>query len=162
SAPVTPPRAPSRPPPVPPEPAAPLVALTVGGGEVPTERPRRWRRSVIATVSAAATILVVVGVVTIAATVTRSPVHPPRSPAAAVTTPLPTVSPSTTAVPRAPTVLIDSNSQGARYSVAPSAASIVLVPTSSCWVQVRTGSASGPVVFQGTMRVGDRLPLPTS
>lgn len=164
SAPTTPPpRAPSRPAPVPPEPAAPLVALTVGGGEVPPEPRHRWPRWVIAGVSAAATIVVAVGAITLLATAIGSGGHHPRSPAsAAPATPPPTVSPPTTAAPRASAVLIGSNSQGARYSVGPSAASIELVPTSPCWVQVRTGSATGPVIFQGTMHVGDHLPLPTS
>jgi hypothetical protein len=123
---------------------------------------------VIAGVSAAATILVAVGAITIVATATRSGGHHPRPPVAAAgpatapATPPPTVAPTTTVAPQAPAVLIDSNSQGARYSVEPSAASIELVATSPCWVQVRTGSAVGPVVFQRTMHVGDHLPLATT
>jgi hypothetical protein len=119
---------------------------------------------VIAGLSAAATILVVVGGLTLLAIASGSGGHHPRPPAAAAgrATPPPTVTPPTTAPPKASAVLIDSNSQGARYSVEPSSASIELVPTSTCWVQVRTGSATGPVTFQGTMHVGDRLPLPTS
>jgi hypothetical protein len=163
SAPITPPpRAPSRPAPVPPEPAAPLVALTVGGGEVAPEPRHRWRRGVIVGVSAAATILVAVGAITLLPGGTGSGGHRPRSPAGAAPASPSPVTPPTTAAPKGSAVLIDKNSQGARYSVEPSTASIELVPTSACWVQVRTGSASGPVTFQGTMHVGDRLPLPTS
>jgi hypothetical protein len=119
---------------------------------------------VIAGVSAAATLLVAVGAITIVATATRSGGHHPRLPAteAAPATPAPTVTSPTTVAPKASAVLIDSNSQGARYSVQPSAASIELVATSRCWVQVRTGSAVGPVTFQATMHVGDHLPLPTT
>ena len=125
---------------------------------LPADPPRRRRRGVIAGVSAAATILVVLGAATIIATLAHSGGRHPRPPVAA---PQPTFTPSTTP-PTASAVLIDSNSQGARYSVAPAASSIVLVPTSNCWVQVRTGDAKGPVVFQGTMHAGDRMPLPTS
>jgi hypothetical protein len=113
-------------------------------------------------VSAAATVLVAVGAITIIASATRSGGRHPRSPAVvAPAIPLPAATPPTTA-PKASAVLIDSNSQGARYSVEPSAASIELVPMSPCWVQVRTGSAYGPIIFQGTMRLGAHLPLPTN
>jgi hypothetical protein len=99
-----------------------------------------------------------VGAALIITAVTRSGAHHQRS-LATQASPAP-VSPATTA-PQAAAVLIDSNSQGARYSVAPSAGSIDLVATSSCWVQLRTASANGPVLFEGTMHAGDRMPLPT-
>jgi hypothetical protein len=143
---------------VPPEPAAPLVALTIGGANLATTSRRRRGRGVLAAISAAATVVVVVGAIAIITAVTGSGAQHQRSVAPpAAREP---VSPSTTSPPAA-AVLIDSNSQGARYSVAPSAASINLVASSSCWVQLRTASANGPVLFQGTMHAGDRMPLPT-
>jgi hypothetical protein len=138
----------------------------MGGGEMlpelpPPRHPRR--KGVIVGISAAATILVTAGVITIVEGSSGSGSRHPLPPAAASApvSSAPVTTTPTTAAPVASPVLLASNSQGARYSVAPSAA-FTLVPTSSCWVQVRTGTANGPVVFQGTMHVGDRLPLPTN
>jgi hypothetical protein len=144
--------------------------MTVGGGEVVPEPPEphhRWRKSAIVGGSAAAVILVAVGVITIVGGGGGRSEAPPhlRSPVAAAAppaTPAPVTTTPTTAPPLATAQLIESNSQGARYSVEPSPATIELVPTSRCWVQVRARTAYGPVIFQGTMNVGDRLPLPAN
>ena len=60
----------------------------------------------------------------------------------------------------APVVAISHDSQEARFRLAQPGAVIELAPVSSCWVQIRLGSATGQVVFTGTLRPGDRRPLP--
>ena len=59
-----------------------------------------------------------------------------------------------------PVVSVSRDSQEARFRVVQAGAVVELAPVSSCWVQIRMGSATGQVVFTGTMRQGDRRALP--
>jgi hypothetical protein len=68
--------------------------------------------------------------------------------------------PLTTPTTVAPVQLVQSDSQEATFSLT-SSASIELVSTQRCWVEVRSGSASGPVVFSTTLVGGQRQTLPS-
>jgi len=82
-------------------------------------------------------------------------------PSAQRSLPPPTVpGPTTPTTALAPVVPISHDSQGARFRLAQPGAVIELAPVSVCWVQIRIGSATGQVVFTGTLRPGDRRPLP--
>jgi hypothetical protein len=85
------------------------------------------------------------------------PAAPASTPAASLPAP---ASPHTTPPPPAAAVLISGDSHGARYQVPPSA-EIELVTSSPCWLQIRTGSVAGPILFQGVLRPGDRKLLPS-
>ncbi|HEX9546600.1 MAG TPA: DUF4115 domain-containing protein, partial [Acidimicrobiales bacterium] len=67
--------------------------------------------------------------------------------------------PTTAASSGASAVLIGSSSDSAQYGL-PGSAQLELVATERCWVQIRTGSNSGAIVFSGMMQPGDRQPLP--
>jgi hypothetical protein len=58
-------------------------------------------------------------------------------------------------------VLVTSDSQQAQYSVQRSSVDLELDVVASCWVEIRTGSDSGPVVFAGTLKPGARRRIPT-
>jgi cytoskeleton protein RodZ len=60
----------------------------------------------------------------------------------------------------APVQLVQSDNQGAIFSLS-TTASIELVSTQRCWVEVRSGSATGAVVYSGTMVGGQRQSLPS-
>jgi hypothetical protein len=141
-------------------PAASLVAQTLGAsGALRRQRPAHRRRAVpsavLATVglAALAALVLAIGVAVMVrghgAPSTRRTA--PRAAAPVGTTP--TTGP-------APVVFVSGDSQQARFQVARTGATIELVAVSSCWVQVRTGSAGGPAVFTATLRQGDRRPLP--
>jgi Domain of unknown function (DUF4115) len=85
------------------------------------------------------------------------PAAPASRPAASLPAP---PSPQTTPPPPAAAVLISGDSHGARYQVPPSA-EIELVTSSPCWLQIRTGSVAGPILFEGVLRPGDRKLLPS-
>jgi hypothetical protein len=69
--------------------------------------------------------------------------------------------PATTLPPvvSSPVELISSDSQGATFSLT-SSASIELVSSARCWVEVRAGDATGQVTYTATMMPGDRHALP--
>ena len=72
------------------------------------------------------------------------------------------VPPTATTAATMPVVLVASDSQQASYTVQQPSADIELVFASACWVEIRSGSSSGPVVFMGTLRAGTRKPVPTT
>jgi hypothetical protein len=85
---------------------------------------------------------------------------PASRPAAPLPVP-PSPQPATTTTTPAAAVLISGDRNGARYQVPPSA-TIEVVTSSPCWLQVRTASVAGPILFQGVLGPGDRKPLPNS
>jgi hypothetical protein len=154
---------PSKPAPTPPETAAALVAGTVGA-PVPARGRRHVRhsptphRALLVALGAVAAAIVVVGV---ALTVTGGEsVRRGGRLGAATATVTPSTTPPAATSPQAPAaVLVSSDNQGATFSLS-SQVQIELVPTSNCWVQVRQGSATGPVVYEGLLRPGQPYPLP--
>ena len=147
--------------PAPPEPAASLVMRTAAKPDSPPAH-RRRRSRMIPAGAIAGGVIVVVGL-TVAAILSRPDVDHAANQRASVVTPVPsrsTAPPPTTAppAPANPAVLVSSNSQGARYNLL-SAVNIELVPSSPCWVEIRTGSATGAVVYQGLLRPGIRHPV---
>lgn len=61
------------------------------------------------------------------------------------------------AVPPAPSVTpVLTGSSGATYTVTPGPVDLVLTATGRCWVELRSGSASGPIVFEGVLTAGDQ------
>jgi hypothetical protein len=154
---------PIKPPPTPPEVAAALVAETVSapvaarrGGHA--RQPSGARRALLAAVGAVAAAIVVVA---LALAMTGG--SPDRraglagSRAAPLTTS--TLPPVASSPPPPAAVLVASDNQGATFSLS-SQVRIELVPSSNCWVQVRLGSATGSVVYEGLLRPGQPYPLP--
>jgi hypothetical protein len=154
---------PTRPAPTPPEVPAALVAETVDA-PVPARRPRHARRSsaprrwIMAALGAVAAAIVVVAVA-LASTGGGSARHGSGSGTAALPS-TPTTAPTLAPPPTVPAaVLVASDNQGATFSLS-SQVQIELVPTSNCWIQVRQGSATGPVLYEGLLRPGQPYPLP--
>ncbi len=159
---------PAKPPPSPPEVAAALVAQTVNAPVAPrrTRYARRRRHPSKPVLAAAGTVAAAIVAVVLALVLTgRSPTHrvaagsssPPSTAATTSTAP-----PAAASPPRPPPpVLVASDQTGATFSVA-SQFQIQLVPSSTCWVQVRTGSAAGPVVYEGILQPGQPYPLPAT
>jgi hypothetical protein len=154
---------PSHPPFVPPETATALVTGTIEGADPVRRRRKAHARRMVPSGpwlavggGVAAAIILVVSLLTF--TGKSSP--PPKAPSAAAPAPanVPPASPPTTTV--SPVQLVQSDSQEATFSLS-SSASIELVATARCWVEVRSGSASGPVVFTATMVGGQRQTLPS-
>jgi hypothetical protein len=154
---------PTKPAPTPPEVAAALVAETVDA-PVPARGRRHARRSpaprraLIAALGAVAAAIVVVAVALVSTgggSARRGP-GSETAPRASTPTTAPQLTPPST-VPAA--VLVASDNQGATFSLT-SQVQIELVPTSNCWVQVREGSATGPVLYEGLLRPGQPYPLP--
>jgi hypothetical protein len=104
----------------------------------------------------AAVVLLVVSLLNFTGKSSPPPKAPPTAAPAPANQP-PTPTPTTTV---SPVQLVQSDSQEATFSLS-SSASIELVATARCWVEVRSGSASGPVVFTATMTGGQRQTLPS-
>jgi hypothetical protein len=149
-----------------PTPLPPAGSLGQGTVAAPSttvahRRRRRHRRTLGRRVAAAATAAAVVAAaVGLAALLTSR--HHDHPPAAAIAEPAATLpAPSTTATTAVPAVLVSSDSQGAHYNLA-SSATVELVPSSPCWVEIRAGGATGQLVFQGLVRPGERRPIPAT
>jgi hypothetical protein len=106
---------------------------------------------------AAAAIILVVGLLTFTGRSTPRPAAAGSPPAQNPVTEAPLSPPTTTA---APVQLVQSDNFGATFSLN-SSASIELVASQRCWVEVRTGSAYGPVVFSATLTGGQHQTLPS-
>jgi hypothetical protein len=48
-------------------------------------------------------------------------------------------------------VALSTSSTAATYKVEGATASVTLTATGHCWAQIREGTESGPVIFQGTL-----------
>ncbi|HET6963350.1 MAG TPA: DUF4115 domain-containing protein [Acidimicrobiales bacterium] len=85
--------------------------------------------------------------------------HPSHSPAA-VTSPRhvpghpPAPTASSTTLPQPAVVATSTNSSYAAYTVNATNLDVTLVAAGPCWVELRDGNASGPVVYEGTLRAG--------
>jgi Domain of unknown function (DUF4115) len=146
--------------PAPPEPEGRLAGTVAPPATSATPRRRRRRALVPGGALALAAVVVVTTGIGVAAILNRSDrSHPPADAIAvpAATNPVP----STTTTTTVPVVLVSSDSQGARYNLA-SSASVELVPSSPCWVEIRAGNATGTLVFQGVLRPGDHRPIPAT
>jgi hypothetical protein len=135
------------------------------GGSSATTNPRRPR----VLVGAAALILAAAAATGIALGTRSSPhsgkdagLHPYRTgPAegAGVRTP----TPSTTTIAPPPTVVsTSSNSDYATYTANSARLTVQLAASSPCWIELRTASANGPVIYEGTLREGVTQSFPTT
>jgi hypothetical protein len=105
---------------------------------------------------AAAAVILVVSLLTFTGK-SSPPPAPPHAPSALPANQPPQTTPTTTV---SPVQLVQSNSQEAIFSLT-SSASIELVATQRCWIDVRSGSAGGPSVFSATLTSGQRQTLPS-
>ena len=131
-----------------------------------TRAHRRRRRQGRRLTLAAATAVVVVGVGGAAAGISLSGVRGDQKPPAHSTAGLPLPSsgalpnaakriPTTTTVP-APTFVASASGDGlASYTVNSASVDLVLLASGRCWVELRAGSESGPVIFSGILDPGD-------
>ena len=151
--------------PAPAPPAVPARAARRRDRTRPAGTGRRRRRYGVALASAAGVVVVAAGAG--AAVVELHPFGPSTShhvasahgrssaaPAGPAGTPAPTVAPApTTTVPPALTAT-SSTPTDALYTVAPGQLQVSLSASGPCWVELRTGSPSGPVMYEGIMQAG--------
>jgi hypothetical protein len=154
-------------PPTPPQPAAAAVVGSLATARTGYIPPAPARKRPLSDYQASRWVLAGVGVVSIVIAVvgilmaSSGPSHSTRAPAR-VAGPAHKTTPSTTPTtiaPADPAVLIGQSTDGASYSLVPTA-QLQLVATDRCWVEIRTGSSSGAIVFRGLMQPGDHQPLP--
>jgi hypothetical protein len=156
--------------PVPPQPAAAAVVGSLSSstpafrpGRPPRRRPLsdyRASRWVLAGVGVVSILIAIVGVLVASQGPTRPTRTQAKAASAANKSAQPATTPTTSVGPGGVSaVLIGSSSDGAQYGL-PGTAQLELLATERCWVQIRTGSNSGAVVFSGMMQPGDRQPLP--
>jgi hypothetical protein len=62
--------------------------------------------------------------------------------------------PPTTARPQSSVVPVSKEPSGAVYAVGSLPVNVSLVASGRCWVEVRSGSGTGPIVFEGTINPG--------
>jgi hypothetical protein len=127
-----------------------------GRGRHAAPRNRPPRRRPVAAVAAVVTVLVVAGGAGAAVVLTsRSRSHP--VPAAASKAPAVTTAP-TTAPPPPPVQLVSSAPGAATYRAATRPV-LTLSTTADCWVEARSGSAQGAVVYAGVISAGQSRPM---
>lgn len=82
--------------------------------------------------------------------------HPPAAASAPRHAPgsRPAPTASSTTLPRPAVIATSANSSYAAYTVNATDLDVTLVAAAPCWVELRDGTASGPVVYEGTLRPG--------
>ncbi|HEX3540674.1 MAG TPA: DUF4115 domain-containing protein [Acidimicrobiales bacterium] len=153
-------------PPIPPPVVAPVdppVDAALARGYQPRHRAARPRRRPALLVAG---VVLLAGIAVAAGALLRAGRNSGRPATASgtqkpTTTARPAPTTASTAVDAA-VVLVTSDSQQASYTVRQPSADIELVVARPCWVQIRSGGTSGPVVFVGTLRAGARQAVPTT
>ncbi len=146
---------------LPPPPASGVSDKAPAGGRGPKGR----RKSVVGVVLAAAAICVAVAAIGL--TIVGLPgqstpgarnaakTGPPSSATHhATSTSVPSKSPTTTAAPSKPAVLVSTQNGTATYELSSASASIVVSASGPCWLEVRANSPLGQIVYEGTLEAG--------
>ena len=146
--------------------SAPHTYRSGPGRPAGTRAQRRRRRQGRRVTLAAVTAVVVVGVGGAAAGISLSGFRGNHKPPAHASAGLPSSSsigspsavkptPTTTTVP-APTFVAAASGDGlASYTVKSASVDLALLASGRCWVELRAGSESGPVIFSGILDPGD-------
>jgi len=158
--------------------SAPPAGPLPGGGATRRRSGAHWARAL----AMAAAVLVVVAVGAVVALSSQqhsahrlasSPVTSARphdgnakgkpassSPSISRPRPTPTTNPTTTttAAPK-PVILVPSPTGTPTYQLASKAAPIVFKASGPCWIEVRAGSASGQMVYEGILQAGQQYPV---
>jgi RodZ C-terminal domain len=127
--------------------------------------PKGRRKSVVGVVLAAAAICVAVaaiGLTIVGLPGSSTPgaqnaakTGPPSSATHhATSTSVPSKSPTTTAAPSKPAVLVSTQNGTATYELSSASASIVVSASGPCWLEVRANSPLGQIVYEGTLEAG--------